>query len=298
MKKKILTKTLLFLLLALLLYYTAGAIYFAVKEGRDVIASAAPFFILALVVAYLLYLAFRSTRISDAALARAEKLYAPYIQNAFLDNPAARRKLLSLLAVSDTEKPAVMARAFLSLEKEVKCGFDGATVLFFAARATAQAGDPAAAVRLYRRAIGEEERYASAWSNLGILYQQDRDYPAAEECFRRALALEPKEALRHHNLANLLLLDGKAKEALAAAKEAVALNPSLREAYLVLALAAASLKNKSEANRYARKCVELGGNESEIDRLVSALLRGERDILVPAERGVPSDADKKKKGKK
>lgn len=297
MKKKILTKVLLFFLLALLLYYTAGAVYFAIREGRDVISSASPFFILALVVAYLLYLAFRSTRLSPDALAKIEKLYAPYLKNAFLDNPAARRRLLTLLSVADSEKPARVAAAFLSLEKYAKCDWDMATLLFFAARATAKAGDSLFAVRLYRRAIGERDDFASAWSNLGLLYQLDRDYPAAQDCLQRALALEPDEPLRHHNLATLHLLAGRTKEASAAAKQAVARNPRLADAYLVLALCAATDKNKSEANRYARKCVELGGNESEIDRLVSALLRGERDVLIPAERTAP-EAKTKKKAKK
>lgn len=295
MKKKILTKTLLFLLLAFLIYYTVGVAFAAVQQGRDLLATVAPFAALVLVVIYLLYQVYRSTRVPAKILEKMEKLYAPYIKNAFTDSPAARRRLLTLLAVSDKERPERLSRAFLALEKQAKCEWDMATLLFFAARATAQAGDRPAAVRLYRRAIGERGDYASAWSNLGVLYQLDKDYPAAEECFQKALSLEPDEALRYHNLANLQLLSGKAKEASATAKQAITRKPDFREAYLVLALAAASEKNKSEANRYARKCVELGGNESEIDRLVSALLRGERDVLIPAERTSAQATKKKKK---
>lgn len=294
MKKKILTKILLFLLLAFLIYYTVGVTLAALADGRDLLSTVAPFAALLLVVIYLIYQVFRSTRVPAKTLEKMEKLYEPYLKNAFTDNPAARRRLLSLLAVSDKERPERLARAFLSLEGRAKNEWDMAALLFFAARATAQAGDRPAAVRLYRRAIGEREDFASAWSNLGVLYQLDRDYPAAEECFRRALEIEPEEALRYHNLANLQLLAGRAQDATATAKQVIARRPDFREAYLVLALAAATEKNKSEANRYARKCIELGGNESEIDRLVSALLRGERDVLVPAERSVTPAKTKKK----
>lgn len=299
MKKKIFTKIILTALLVLLLYYTAGAAYVAFKEETDILAAAGPFFVLALVVAYLLYMAFRSMGVSKEVLAKTEKLYAPYIQNAFVDNPVGRRRLLTLLAFSDKEKPAKMAAAFLALEKQAKNEWDMATILFFAARATAQAGDRLGAVRLYRRSISERDDFSSAWSNLGVLYQLDKDYGAAEECFKRALALEDEEPLRYHNLANLYMLMERPKDAAANAKQAVARNPKFRESYLVLALAAAMQGNKNEANRHARECVNLGGNESEIDRLVSALLRGEKDVLIPAEKvAAPASKKASKKDKK
>lgn len=284
MKKKIPTKVLLFLLLALLACYTAHVAFAASRAGSDIITAIAPFAGLSLLVVCLLISVYRSTRVPKKTLAEAEKRYESYLKNAFTARPAARRKLLSLLAVSDRERPDRLARAFLSLEKEAKDAWDMATLLFFAARATAQAGDRPAAVRLYRRAIGERGDYASAWSNLGVLYQLDSDYPAAEECFRKALTLEPEEPLRYHNLANLLLLAGKAKEASDTAKQALSRKDDFKEAYLVLTLAAAMAGDENEAKHHTQKCVELGGNESEIKRLVDALLRGERDVLVPAER--------------
>ena len=286
MKKKIPTKILLFLLLGLFVYDAVAAALAAVKTNSDVIAAIAPFAALVLLVLCLLISVYRSTSIPKKALAATEARYESYLKAAFSHRPAARRKLLSLLAVSDKERPERLARAFLSLEKEAKDAWDMATLLFFAARATAQAGDRTGAVRLYRRAIGERGDYASAWSNLGVLYQLDSDYPAAEECFEKALSLEPEEPLRYHNLANLYLLAGKPKEAAATAKEAIARKSDFREAYLVLTLAAAMAGDENEARRKTRKCVELGGNEGEINRLVDALLRGERDVLIPAERTV------------
>lgn len=290
MKKNILLRILLILAELLLLYRTVGT----ALQAEDPLSAIAPFVALLAVVGYLLYDSFRGPRVNAILLAKTEQLYAPYLGTAFSHKPATRRKLLSLLAVSEQGKPADMARAFLSLERDCRDENDLAPVLFFAARATAAAGNRTAAISLYRRTIGEMDDFAPAWSNLAALYQLNEDYPAAEECFERALALEPDHAQCHLNLATLYLLTGRAFEAMTTAQTAIAKDPNLREGYLVLALAAAREKKKSEADRCARKCVELGGNESEIDRLISAMLRGDDNVLKPAE----PDATLKRKGKK
>jgi Flp pilus assembly protein TadD len=294
MKKKIFTKIILSAILVLLLYYTAGAAYLTFVMGdAEALSAVALYGALAVIDLILLIYTFASTRLSKAALAETEARYTSYIQNVFSDNHAARRRLLTLLAVADKEKPAKMAAAFLALEKYAKNEWDMATILFFAARATTQMGDKTGAVRLYRRSISERDDFASAWSNLGMIYEMDEDYGAAEECFKRALALEENEPLCYHNLANLYLLTDRAKEASATAKEAIARKADFREAYLVLALAAAMEKNRHEVNQYVRKCVEMGGNEAELARLTDALLEGDKSVLRPAEKtAVPA---KKKK---
>ena len=293
MKKKIFTKILLTAALVLLLYYTAGAAYLAIMGDQTYLSAVAIYGALAAVVLFLLIYTFLTTRLSRAALAATEERYAPYIQNAFAENAAARRRLLSLLAVSEKEKPAKLAAAFLALEKSAKSEWDMATILFFAARATTQMGDKTGAVRLYRRAIGEHDDFASAWSNLGLLYQGDGDFGAAEECFKRALALEEGEPLRYHNLANLYLLSDRPKEAIATAKEAVSRKADFREAYLVLTLAAAMDQNRYEANQYSQKCVELGGNADELARLIDALMAGDKSVLHPTEKAISSTKGKK-----
>lgn len=290
MKKNIPLRILLILAELLVLYWTVGT----ALKAKNLFFETAPFVALLAVVSCLLVKSFRGPRVNAALLAKTEQRYAPHLGAALSHKPAARRKLLSLLALSEQGSPADMARAFLALEKHCRDEKDLAPVLFFAARATASAGDRAAAITLYRRTIGEREDFAPAWSNLAALYQLNGDYPAAEECFGRALALEPDQALCHLNLATLYLLTDRASEAMVAAKTAIAKDSNLREGYLVLALAAAREKKKSEADRYARKCVELGGNESEIDRLVSAMLRGDDSVLKPAKQ----DATPKRKEKK
>ena len=104
MRKKIFTKIILFCLLLLLLYYTAGATYYTITEGKDFLSYVGPYLALTLVILYLLVQAFRATGVPKAVLENTEKLYAPYIQNAFKEDPANRRRLLALLAVSDKEK--------------------------------------------------------------------------------------------------------------------------------------------------------------------------------------------------
>lgn len=59
------------------------------------------------------------------------------------------------------------------------------------------------AVRLYREALSVAPELSGAWNNLGILYMNAEERPAAAECFRRAADLSPSDP---RPLANLGLL--------------------------------------------------------------------------------------------
>lgn len=63
-------------------------------------------------------------------------------------------------------------------------------------------GNDAEAIRLYEQALSRPPFYTSALINLGLLYEDNENYPAAAFCFRRVLQFQP-----NHQRAQLYLKD-------------------------------------------------------------------------------------------
>lgn len=94
--------------------------------------------------------------------------------------------------------------------------------------------DPVAAMACYRRALSGCPSYADAHINLGRLLHQQGDLGPAERHYRLALASEPA-ALPWFNLGVALEDQERSDEAIAAYREALALDDTLGEAHLNLA---------------------------------------------------------------
>lgn len=94
--------------------------------------------------------------------------------------------------------------------------------------------DPAGAMAAYRRALAGCPRFADAHNNLGRLFHQRGELPAAEHHYRQALAAEPAP-LPWFNLGVVLEDQGRSDESIAAYREALVLDDSLGEAHLNLA---------------------------------------------------------------
>ena len=63
-------------------------------------------------------------------------------------------------------------------------------------------GNDIEAIRLYEQALSRPPFYVSALINLGLLYEDNENYPAAAFCFRRVLQFQP-----NHQRAQLYLKD-------------------------------------------------------------------------------------------
>ncbi len=290
MKRKWLIRALLILLEAILVLYMIGGIITSPDEYTALLVFAAA----ALLVGYFIYRSFALPRPGRAYLARVEKTYAAYLTGVFEEDLKHRRALLAALAVSSLgAKPKSVWKRLLALLPHAKTDRERAVLLFFAARAATLAGDTDAARALYLESISCETQISSAYANLSVICQNEKDYTRAEEYVKAAIALDGESAVKHTNLANLYILMRRTEDARAAAKIALSKNDKAVDAYAVLALAAAMDKNKAEANRYARKCVDLGIEEAFITHLVSALLRGDMSVLAPAER-MPAGASRQK----
>ncbi len=281
MKRKWLIRILLILLFAILVLYTVGGLISTPESEAALIV----FLVMILTCGYALYRSFAPRRPSRAMQERIEKAYAGYLKDMFPDDKKSRSALIcALFGFFAEEKPSFIRARIEQLMPSAKTPREVAILSFFAARCATLDEKTEEAVALYLESINADANISAAHANLGVLYQIEKDYARAEECFKAALALDDGNALKHNNLANLYVLMGRTEDARREARIALSQNDRLADAYLVMAFSYAMDKNKSEAARYARKCVDLGMEEAVIDRLVSALLRGDRSVLSPGEK--------------
>lgn len=89
-------------------------------------------------------------------------------------------------------------------------------------------GDRTAARQAFSRALELNPREVNAHINLAILSGEEGDLVAAEKLLREAVAVRPEKTEAWSNLAVALELQGRRKEALAAAEQARALDPMSR----------------------------------------------------------------------
>ena len=94
-----------------------------------------------------------------------------------------------------------------------------------------QGGDLLAAKAAARAAVGLDETSAAAWATLGSArLLADRDFTAAEAAFQRAIALDPTLVIAHRRRAGALTAVGRFAEAERSARRAVDLLPNSLEA--------------------------------------------------------------------
>ena len=94
-------------------------------------------------------------------------------------------------------------------------------------------------------------------TNLGNLYAQRADAPAAIAEYRRAIAIDPTFVPAYANLADLYRVRGAEGEAVAALREGLARNPRAAMLHHALGLALVRQKQTAEGLKALRRAVEL-----------------------------------------
>ncbi len=174
-----------------------------------------------------------------------------------------------------------------------------------------QAGDLAAAEKVYRQVLAAEPASANAWCYLGIALFDTQRLEESVAAYQRAVAIQPgfaiawnnlgnslrrlhrfKEAiaaydtaLRHNgtyvnafmNRATALIWDGQLQAGVDSVQRALALAPDDLEARKVLATAKLWLGNLDESEKDYRELVKLKPDDAELHKNLSMilLLRGE-----------------------
>ena len=111
-----------------------------------------------------------------------------------------------------------------------------AELLFQRAVAADGCGELEGALQLYYQALGYDQSLYKAWTNIGTMWFNRRDYVIAEKCYRNALNIDPEHAMSHFNLARTLEELGRKREAIAAYLRAIAAEPCYGDAHYNLAI--------------------------------------------------------------
>jgi tetratricopeptide (TPR) repeat protein len=128
------------------------------------------------------------------------------------------------------------------------------------ARGVALEDDPknqAQAIATYERVLELDPEHSAAHINLGTLYYNRQDYPAAEEHYRRAISIDPRYALAYFDLGNVLDETGRVAEAIETYNTALRLAPTYADAHYNLALACEKMKEPRKALKHWQAYVKL-----------------------------------------
>ncbi|WP_237055895.1 putative 2OG-Fe(II) oxygenase [Marilutibacter chinensis] len=118
--------------------------------------------------------------------------------------------------------------------------------------------------------------WAEAWNNLAAALGQRQDYPAAIAAARNAVRLQPQAAPTHHALAALqsnLFDTASLREGLASVQRALALARDFADAHRIAAILHRKLGDPQRAERHAREALRLAPQDpAAVDTLGEQLL--------------------------
>lgn len=136
---------------------------------------------------------------------------------------------------------------------------------FDAAIAAHRAGRPDEALALYDQAIARGARRSGAYTNIGVILRQRRQFAAAAAAHRKALELAPDDPGILGNLGNALKDDGRFDEAIAIKRRVVELmGPGKAEPLHSLGIALRDAGRLDEADAVFAQALELAPGDPEI----------------------------------
>lgn len=155
---------------------------------------------------------------------------------------AARKKFMQILDENEDDVYALHGMGIVAREK----------------------GRPQVAVELMKKALEQDPRNPMIASNLGTIYEAQKDYEEALVWYKNSLKWGGKELKRrgqdgiiHNNIGSVLSKLGRRTEALVSLRRAIEVGVEFPEAMTNLATMLADLGEFRQANQYFRRALEL-----------------------------------------
>lgn len=124
-----------------------------------------------------------------------------------------------------------------------------------------------------------DERNATAYNRLGILYAKEREYANAIECFEIAQSLEPS-ASSLHNVGLIYFETGQYERARIAFEQAIKLEGNLAARHIAYAKVQEKLGNQKQMIEALEKAVEIEPNPQSLAILADAYERSNEQDLA------------------
>jgi superkiller protein 3 len=87
------------------------------------------------------------------------------------------------------------------------------------------------AITEYKAALVADDRMEEAYTNLGLIYAAQKNFPKATEAFKKSLAINPNRTNALNGLGTVLYAKNKFAEAMEQWKKAVEIDPKFASAY-------------------------------------------------------------------
>ncbi len=113
------------------------------------------------------------------------------------------------------------------------------------------------AIGAYKKAIELDPAYTEAYNNLGLLYQEIGDDNNAFEIFQKLIKINPQYEKAYNNLGILLYQNGRYEEALEAFQKAIAINPNNIESYINLGVLSKKQGQWAKAVEFYQKALSI-----------------------------------------
>ncbi|KAJ6251759.1 cellulose synthase operon protein c [Anaeramoeba flamelloides] len=106
-----------------------------------------------------------------------------------------------------------------------------------------------------------DPKHSEAWSDLGVVYDQEHSHERAIECFSNAIKCDPKEASYYTNMAKSLNADGRFEEALQYIEKSLKLDSNKSDIWFEKGNSLLFLDQNDEAIECFNKAIEISPKE-------------------------------------
>lgn len=199
-------------------------------------------------------------RIQQKNFSAVKKVYADKIGNAFQNDKAKKRTLLSALVDYNQNNFSDCVKKLTELAENSTIVEERRVAKYFTAMCYKNCGIPDKAVNLYHEILQETPYYGPALSNLSVIYNEKQNYKKAVELAERALDYNRDNPSAYNNLAGAYARIYELAKAKKYALRALELKKDLYQAATLLSIIYSAEGDVLTSKRYAELAVSLGQN--------------------------------------
>jgi len=137
------------------------------------------------------------------------------------------------------------------------------------------------AIAFYKKYLARHPEHAGALNNMGIIYQQQKDYEKAIGTYNRAIASDPSNYRTYNNLATCYIAQRNYRKALTALKHSLEIEPDNRAALINAGVAHIGLRNFQAAEEYLMRASQKFPQEPQAAYNLAHLYRWQLLTLPP-----------------
>jgi len=134
-----------------------------------------------------------------------------------------------------------------------------------------QRGKYNTAIKLINRAVQYRSSCAVIYTNLGAVYNANKQPDAAISVLKKAMTIDPSMALAYNNLGNAYHTKGLDGDSVSSYKMAISINPSFADAHANLGSVFYKKEQFDEAEKCFRKVLEINPEHSSAKHVLASL---------------------------